>query len=169
MFTNNTELEFPQEVEVKAEGSTITLKGSKGETKRTFGSKVELVLDGKKLKISTKEKRMLNTVKGHVQNMTKGVMKGFTKKMKMVYAHFPMTLEVKGKEILIKNFLGERSPRKVKIRGEAKITTKGQEITITGVSKEDVGQTAANLRTATKIGRRDCRIFQDGIYVVGEE
>ena len=75
-------------------------------------------------------------------------------------------MEVKGKEMLIKNFLGEKQPRKAKIPGQTKVEVKGQEVTVTGLSKEDVGQTIANIRSATRIRNRDSRVFQDGFYIV---
>jgi len=37
---------------------------------------------------------------------------------------------------------------------------------ITGPNKEDVGQTVSNIKTATKIRKRDSRVFQDGLYMV---
>jgi large subunit ribosomal protein L6 len=86
--------------------------------------------------------------------------------MKIVYAHFPMTVKVKGNLINIDNFLGERSPRVAKIMGDVKVSVKGEDVTITGINKEDVGQTMANIEQATKIKRRDPRVFQDGIYLV---
>jgi large subunit ribosomal protein L6 len=87
--------------------------------------------------------------------------------MKIVYAHFPMTVKVQGKTVTIDNFLGERSPRVAKIIGDdVKVQVKGDDVTITGINKEHVGQTMANIEQATKIKRRDPRIFQDGIYLV---
>ena len=54
-------------------------------------------------------------------------------------------------------------------QGDAKVSVKGDEVTITGVNKEDVGQTMANLEQATKIRGKDPRVFQDGIYLVSKE
>ena len=45
----------------------------------------------------------------------------------------------------------------------------GDEVVVTGINKESVGQTAANIEQATRIKARDPRVFQDGIYVVGKE
>lgn len=168
MYTNNDEFESIEGAAVAVNGSKITVKGAKGELTRDFGPGVQLLVEGKKINVSTKAKAMLNSVKGHVANMMKGVTEGYVRKMKILYAHFPMSIEVKGKDIIIKNFIGEKSPRKAKAIGNVKVTVKGQELTIEGADKEEVGQTAANLKTATKIKARDCRIFQDGIYPVNE-
>ncbi len=61
--------------------------------------------------------------------------------------------------------MGERSARVTEILGDCKVSVEGDDIIIKGVSLEDVGQTAANLEQATKIKRKDQRIFLDGIYV----
>jgi large subunit ribosomal protein L6 len=88
--------------------------------------------------------------------------------MKIVYSHFPMKVSVKAGNIVIENFLGERTPRFAKICGDTKVLVKGSEIILIGINKEDVGQTAANLERATRIRRKDPRVFQDGIYLVAK-
>ena len=98
--------------------------------------------------------------------MANGVVGGYSAKLKMLYSHFPISVEIKGKEILIKNFLGEKQPRRAKIMGQTKVESKGQEMSITGISKEEVGQTIANIKSATRIRKRDSRVFQDGFYVI---
>ena len=112
---------------------------------------------------------MIGTIRSHITNMIHGVTDGFTYHMKIVYAHFPMTVKVTGNKVTIENFLGERYPRTAKIVGSAKVQVKGEEVTITGINKEDVGQTMANLEQATKIKGRDPRVFQDGIYLISKE
>ena len=113
---------------------------------------------------------MVGTIRSHISNMIYGVKHGFTYKMKIVYAHFPMTVKVKGKLVTIDNFLGERHPRTAKIIGDdVKVSVKGDDVTITGINKENVGQTMANIEQATKIKGRDPRIFQDGIYLVDKK
>ncbi len=116
-----------------------------------------------------KDKSMIGTTKAHITNMIIGVTEGFTYHMKIVFAHFPMTVKAQGDVVTIENFIGERHPRTSKIVGGAKVSVKGDEVTITGVNKEDVGQTMANLEQATKIRGKDPRVFQDGIYLVSKE
>ncbi len=88
--------------------------------------------------------------------------KGYTYRVKVVYAHFPISVKTKGDEILVENFVGERSPRVAKIVGACKVTVEGDDVIVKGVSLEDVGQTAANVELATKIKRKDQRVFLDG-------
>jgi len=112
---------------------------------------------------------MLGTIKSHITNMITGLTDGFSYKMKIVYAHFPMTVKVTDSKVTIENFLGERHPRIAKILGSTKVQVKGDEVTVEGINKEDVGQTMANIEQATKIKGRDPRVFQDGIYLVSKE
>jgi large subunit ribosomal protein L6 len=112
------------------------------------------------------QKAMVGTFASHIRNLVKGVNEGFECKMSIVYAHFPMQVKVDGKTLIIGNFLGEKKPRFAKIIGETKVKVSGNDVTITGINKEDVGQTAANIEQKTKIKRFDPRIFQDGIYIV---
>ena len=79
-----------------------------------------------------------------------------------------MTAKVEGQEVKISNFAGEKFDRISKIVGDVQIEIKGEEITVTGINKEDVGQTAANLELATKLRGKDIRRFQDGIYLVSK-
>ncbi len=151
---------------ISVDGYKVTLSGAKGTLVRDFSHpliKIELK-NGEFFAIG--DKTMVNTIEAHVMNMAQGVVNGYSRKLKSLYSHFPISVEVKGKEIMIKNFLGEKQPRKAKISGQTKVEAKGQEITISGPSKEEVGQTIANIKSATRIRKRDSRVFQDGFYVV---
>ena len=94
-------------------------------------------------------------------------MKGFTFKMKIAYSHFPITVDTDGNKILIKNFIGERNPRITHKAGSHPIDVKAtkEDVVISGIDKEEVGQTAANIQKTCRIRHKDKRIFQDGIYV----
>jgi len=165
-------IEIPEGVSVSLSQDVITARGPKGTVERTFwypGIKIE-VREGEILvdaESSRKEqKAMVGTFASHIKNLMIGVSEGFECKMTIVYAHFPMQVKVEGKTLVIGNFLGEKKPRVAKILGESKVKVSGNEVTITGINKEDVGQTAANIEQKTKIKRFDPRIFQDGIYIV---
>lgn len=163
---------IPDGVTISINGREVAVRGPKGELKRRFESnKVSLSKKGKEVSLTVKfprkeDKAMIGTMAGHISNMIKGVTDGFEYHMSVYYSHFPMNVSVQGKEVVIKNFLGEKYPRKSKIVGDTKVDVKGQDITISGTSLEDVGQTSANLRLASKIGRKDPRVFQDGIFLV---
>jgi large subunit ribosomal protein L6 len=161
-------MKIPEGAKVEVNGQQVKVSGPKGTLSMAFSYPgLSLAANGDEFTASG-PKEMIRTVEAHVKNMAIGVTKGYTLKAKAIYAHFPITVEVKGKEILIKNFLGEKQPRRASIVGQTKVEAKGQEITISGPSKYEVGQTFSNLKAATRIRDRDSRVFQDGFYIVEE-
>jgi large subunit ribosomal protein L6 len=168
------EIEIPEGVEANIDGNSITIKGSKGENKRTFNI-TNLVFEkrGNKIivgnkKATKKDKRMMNTIKAHIKNMIKGVQEKFEYKLKVCFSHFPITVELKGNEGIIKNFLGEKTPRKMKIKEGADVKIDKDIITVTSTDKEIAGKVAADFERATWIRMRDRRIFQDGIFITSK-
>lgn len=164
-------LEIPNGVEGMLDGRTVTIRGEKGELCRDFShAPIRIHIEGKTVTVEAswprkKEAALVGTVRSHIQNMIRGVTKGFTYKLKIVFSHFPITVKVKGGTLSIENFTGERSPRSAKIIGDTNVTIKGDDIIVQGISLEDVSQTAANIQNATKIRIKDPRVFLDGIYV----
>ena len=108
---------------------------------------------------------ILHTARSLIRNLCQGVVEGYTIRMKIVYAHFPITVNVKDNAVLIENFQGERAPRKADIHGSAKVKPDGDDVVITGHVLTDVTQTAANIQLKTRIKNKDHRVFLDGIYV----
>ena len=166
-------IEIPEGFEVEIDKFKTTVKGPKGTLERNFYSplfKKDIVMkkDGNKIIVSADSKRkkvkaMLGTIESHIKNMFIGLTDGYTAKLKIVYMHFPFTIKITGSEVAINNFLGEKLARKTTIVGDCKVEVKGDEITVTGINKEDVGQTAANLERVTWIRSRDRRVFQDNV------
>ncbi|MCQ2970738.1 large subunit ribosomal protein L6 [Methanobrevibacter gottschalkii] len=169
------EIAIPEGVEVIIENNEVSVKGPNGEDSRKFTYPNVNIKEEENVVIletafpKKKDKAMIGTTRAHINNMIVGVTDGFTYHMKIVFAHFPMTVKVQKDTVVIDNFLGERHPRTAKIVGSAKVAVKGDEVTITGINKEHVGQTMANLEQATKIKGRDPRVFQDGIYLISRE
>ena len=165
-------IEIPEGVSVSLSQDLCTVKGPKGTVERKFwypGIKIEaldgeVVVDAESLR--KEQKAMVGTFTSHINNLIIGVTEGFECKLKIVYAHFPMQVKVEGKTVIIGNFLGEKKPRIAKILGETTVKVSGNEVVISGINKEDVGQTAANIEQKTKIKRFDPRTFQDGIYII---
>ena len=164
-------VEIPDGVEVQVEGRIVTVGGEKGTLIRDFSkAPVAIELDGKTIKVRAnwprkREAALVGTVVSHIQNMFVGVTKGFTYKLMIVFSHFPISVKVKGNTVLIENFTGERGARKAKIMGDAKVSAKGDDVVVQGINLEHVSQTAANIQRATKIKKKDPRVFLDGIYV----
>jgi len=164
-------IEIPEGVEVKAEGRLVTVKGEKGTLTRDFShAPVSIRSEDRKVVIQTswprkRETALVGTIFSHIQNMITGVTKGFTYKLKIVFSHFPISVKVHEKKVTIENFTGERSPRVADIVGDAKVIVNGEDIIVKGLDIEGVSQTAANIERATKVKRKDPRVFLDGIYV----
>jgi large subunit ribosomal protein L6 len=164
-------IQVPDGVEVSLAGKKITVKGEKGALERDFSYvPISVEADGKSVRVwaewpRKKEASLVGTVHSHIQNMISGVQKGFTYKLKIVFSHFPISAKVQGKTVLIENFTGERRARKSKIIGDVKVKVEAEDIVVQGVNLEDVSQTAANIEQATKVRRKDPRIFLDGIFV----
>ncbi|MFQ5892008.1 MAG: 50S ribosomal protein L6, partial [Candidatus Methanofastidiosia archaeon] len=145
--------------------------GEMGEVERELSNpSIKLEKKGKKIVVESrtskrKDLAVEKTYVSHILNMMRGVNEGFIYKLKIFYAHFPMSVKVIGKKVEIDNFLGEKHPRFAKIVGETQVKVMGDVIEVRGINIEDVGQTSANLEQATRIRKRDLRVFQDGIYL----
>jgi large subunit ribosomal protein L6 len=167
------EMMIPDGVQITLKGSTVTVQGPKGTLSKMLSHpKIDLAVKDSTVQISCsqaphkKEKALVGTFKAHIRNMVKGVTEGYECQMKTVFSHFPIKSSVEGNHLMIQNFLGERHPRKADILETVKVEVKGEHLTITGIDKEKVGQTAANIERATRVKNRDIRVFQDGIYIV---
>jgi len=164
-------IQVPDGVEVTIEGRKVTVKGAKGALTRDFSYvPISIEGNGKTVRVwaewpRKKEASLVGTIYSHIQNMITGVEKGFSYKLKIVFSHFPITVKVQGKTIVIENFTGERRGRRVKTIGDVKVKVESEDIVVEGVNLEDVSQTAANIEQATKVKRKDPRVFLDGIYV----
>ncbi len=165
-------IEIPSDCQVNLEGKTITVTGPLGTLERTFPEpQTSIVIENNEMVVSTVRSRkstraLVGTAIAHVRNMLTGVQHGYEYQMKIVYSHFPITVEVKGKEVMIKNFIGERGVRTARVIGDVEIKTGEDDVIISGINIEHVSQTAANIQLATKIRHKDRRVFLDGIYVL---
>ncbi|CAJ1365991.1 unnamed protein product [Effrenium voratum] len=118
----------------------------------------------------SKQCSMLNTVCSHISNLFEGVTKKFEYKMRLVYAHFPINVNIinGGKTIEIRNFLGEKVVRTVHmlpgIAVEKSSNTK-DEIIVSGTDIELAGRSTALIHQSCLCKKKDIRKFLDGIYV----
>jgi large subunit ribosomal protein L6 len=169
--SQSLEIDLPEGISVSFAENKLVLKGPLGKVEQDF-SKIPVAVDTRESKISLttsgsrrSDNAVLNTAKSLIRNGMNGVRYGYEYKLKVIFAHFPVNVKVQGKEVLIENFYGERSPRRAEIIGDTKVAVQGEDITVSGVSIKDVGQTAANLEQATTVKRKDQRVFLDGVYV----
>ncbi len=165
------EVEMPEGVTATFEKDVLTVKGPKGEVSKIFRfPRVFVKVEGNKLitgtnKFSQSEKKIIFTYRAHFNNMVKGVTEGFTYKLKVVYAKFPMTVALNGNKLTVKNFLGEKVPRVSEVPSDVKVTVAGEDITVEGINKESCGQVAGSIERLTKISHFDRRVIQDGIFI----
>jgi large subunit ribosomal protein L6 len=173
-YTN--EIIIPDGVSVNKDQNLITTNGSNGKVQKDF-TKIPALIEVDKEKITIRsygnrksDFALVNTVHSLIRNMIKGSTTGFTYKLKIVFAHFPISVKIKGQQVYIENFFGERSSRVSKILGkETKVTVQGDDILITGPNIENVSQTAANIETSTRIKNKDSRVFLDAVYIYSKE
>lgn len=166
------EIEF-KEVTITQDGHILTVKGPKGEVKKKiFNPSVNVTIESDKVllkpnkKGTKRETKMIKTFVAHINNMIKGVTEGHTYKLKICSGHFPMNVSISNNEFIVKNFIGEKVPRKIPVKEGANVKIEGDVITVTGIDKEIVGQMAASIEELTKRPGFDTRIFQDGIYLI---
>ena len=164
------EVVIPEGVTVTQKKHMLTFVGPLGKTYKSFRLipvKIEITKDKILLKTIDFKKRdyaILHTARSIVRNICEGLINGYTIKMKIVFAHFPITVKVDGKDIIIENFQGERAPRRTVIVGNTKVIPKGEDVILTGEVWTDITQTAANIELKTKVKNKDHRVFLDGIY-----
>ncbi len=168
------EIEIPYGVEVVINGSEIIINGKEGENKRSFKlRKIKLEKKDNKIIVGQKnatknEKKIINTTVAHIKNMIKGVQKKFKYNLKVCFSHFPISVKMEGRNIIVKNFLGEKIDRKTTVPEGVEVEVDKEFITITSTNKEKAGEAAANFERVTKIKNRDRRIFQDGIFITSK-
>jgi len=164
-------IQVPDGASVTLAGKIVTVMGAKGTLTRDFSYvPISINVEGQTVCVRAewprkKEAALVGTIYSHIQNMITGVQKGFSYKLKIVFSHFPISAKVQGKSVLIENFTGERRARKIKIIGDVKVKVESEDIVVQGLNLEDVSQTAANIEQATKVKKKDPRVFLDGIYV----
>ena len=168
------EVPLPSGVRVEVKGRTLTVQGPKGRVVRPVPADVlRLTVHGGtvalELELPAHRKRsraLLRTWAAHLANLTGGLTRGVEARLKVVAAHFPMKVSVKGDDLVIENFLGEKYPRTAHLVPGTTAKVDGEFVTIEGYDVEHVGQSAAAIERTTHIRDYDPRVFQDGIYLV---
>jgi large subunit ribosomal protein L6 len=166
-----TEIEIQDDVSVSIDGLDVTVEGPNGRVERQLWyPDVSVTVEDGVVVIESdqqdkKTKATVGTFESHFVNAFHGVTEGWEYEMEINYEHFPMQVRVEAEEILIENFLGEKSPRRCAIVGDTSVEVDEPVITLRGPDKEAVGQTAGNIRQTTTVREKDTRVFEDGIYV----
>jgi len=168
-------VDIPDGVSLSLENWKVSVSGERGQVVKDFRhARLDMEHTGSTLRVwavnpRKKEAALVKTIASHIRNMIKGVTEGYTYKLKVVFVHFPMTVRVQGRTIVIQNFIGERQDRYAKIAGDVKVSVQGEDVIVEGVDIEEVAQTAANIQQSCRIRKKDLRKFLDGIYVYSKE
>ena len=144
-------VEIPSGVQVDVKGSSIRVKGPKGELQRMFSNLIGIRMDAERnqLMITRKsddpaERALHGTTRAVLANMVHGVSKGFEVVLEVEGVGY--RAEMEGKNLSL--FVGYSHP--VKITPPAGISfevdQKTRQIKVLGFDKELVGQIAANIR-----------------------
>lgn len=143
---------IPAGVEVKVDGHTVTVKGGKGELTRTFNEMMDIKVEGDQVIVerpddSREAKSFHGLTRTLIANMIEGVSNGFSKKLELVGVGYRAAL--KGKDLEIQ--LGFSHPVIVPAPENISFEVPSQtEIVVNGISKDQVGQVAANIRAWRK-------------------
>lgn len=171
-------IELPNGVSAEAKDGSIVIKGKLGSVSKKANAKLlKVEVQGNRVTITeTKNKKLARVaalaskaLESEVKDAANTIQNGIETRMKVLFAHFPMSIEIKGNIIFLKNVFGEKVPRQARIVGSTKVEVKGQDFTIKGIDRYETGQTIANIRKACYARGYDTRVFQDGVYVVHEE
>lgn len=165
-------ISIPEDVNFSVEGNTIKVESGGAILKRKFPNQI---LSIKKLNSdveisarveSARARALVGTFKAHIRNMLQGVKEKFVYKLKICSIHFPMNVSVSGQELTISNFLGRKKLKKVKLPVGVEVNVEGDVIIVKAHDKEVAGETASRIERATKLTKKDRRIFQDGIFII---
>ena len=166
------EIELPEGITFGTNEGIVNVKGKAGEiSKKMFNPTINISKNGNNIIIkasrSTKrERKLVNTFRAHIKNMLKGANEPYKYVLKICSGHFPMNVSIKGDELIVKNFFGEKMPRILRIKSGANVKIEGDLITVESPNKELASQVAADIEKLTIRTKYDTRIFQDGIWII---
>ena len=141
-------IQIPSEVTVTFEGATATVKGPKGQITRTFTAACRFEQEGDQIKVlreseSMSARAMHGLSRTLLHNMILGVTQGYSRDLEIAGVGYKA--ELKGKDLLLSVGFSEPVvypiPEGVKIEVPAPTQVK-----VSGISKEQVGQVAAEIR-----------------------
>ena len=140
---------IPENVNVNIQGNSITVKGPKGELSRICNHQMELVLEKTQLAINkksnTKKANQLHGLtRSLVYNMIHGVSEGFQKELEIKGVGYRSQMD--GNNLILN--VGYSHPVKIEPPNGIEIKVQNNtEITVKGIDKEIVGQTASKIRS----------------------
>ena len=143
------EIPLPKGVEVRQDGDAILVKGPKGTLKTAMIPGISMSVADNVVKFERKDEERKTRafhglVRALVANNVRGVSEGFKRELDIVGVGY--RAEVKGREVVFQ--LGYSHPVRFAIPEgiDVAIEAKTGHITVTGIDRQRVGQTAAEIR-----------------------
>ncbi|MCG7338304.1 50S ribosomal protein L6 [Staphylococcus sp. ACRSN] len=142
-------IDIPSDVTVTIEGNSITVKGAKGELSRTFNERMTYKQDESTLEVvrptdSKDDRTVHGTTRALISNMIQGVSEGYQKTLELVGVGY--RAQMQGNDLILN--VGYSHP--VEMKADEGITfsvEKNTTVTVAGISKEQVGAIASNIRS----------------------
>jgi large subunit ribosomal protein L6 len=133
------------------DNGAVTITGPKGTLSRAFRPEITIAIAGNEVtlvpkKASNQISALWGTYGSHIQNMITGVNTGYQKKL--IIDGVGYRVELKGKELIMQ--LGFSHPVVLEIPEGLTVTVEKNNVTITGIDKELVGQFSAKIRAQKK-------------------
>lgn len=139
-------IEVPEGVTIKLADSFVVVKGPKGELKKDLPKEVKVEIKEKQVVIVSKDKALWGLFRALIANMVEGVNKGFEKKLEIVGVGYGAKMG--DKNLILK--IGFSHPVEIEIPKGIEIRVEKNIITVSGIDKQLVGQTAAHIRAQKK-------------------
>ncbi|MDO5634540.1 MAG: 50S ribosomal protein L6 [Micrococcus sp.] len=141
----------PSGVDITVDGARVSVKGPKGQLEHTVPAPITATLEDGTVTVARpndeRESRSLHGLtRTLVNNMILGVTEGFSKQLEVVGTGYRVM--AKGQDLEFA--LGYSHPVSVKCPEGISFTVEGNKVTVTGIDKQKVGETAANIRKLRK-------------------
>jgi len=166
-------IEIPDGIKIELDKNIVIASGNNATIKKKINPLINLEIKNNEIILSAKNKtkrgkKIIGTYKAHTKNMIKGLKEHYNYVLKICSGHFPMNVSVSNDELTVKNFLGEKTPRILKLKKDVKVKVEGDQVIVESADKELAGRTASEIEKLCKITNRDPRIFQDGIWIINK-
>ncbi|HEP3298493.1 TPA: 50S ribosomal protein L6 [Streptococcus pyogenes] len=145
----NKVVTMPAGVELTNNNNVITVKGPKGELTREFNKNIEIKVEGTEITVvrpndSKEMKTIHGTTRANLNNMVVGVSEGFKKDLEMKGVGYRAQLQ--GTKLVLS--VGKSHQDEVEApEGITFTVANPTSISVEGINKEVVGQTAAYIRS----------------------
>ena len=144
-----TPIAIPSGVEVKVAGSTVSVKGPKGENAWELPATITASVEDNQVIVArsaeTKQSRALHgTIRSVIQNMIVGVTEGYVKELEISGVGYKAVM--KGKTVVLSLGFSHEINYEIPEEVTLEVNGPGTEVKVSGVDKALVGQVAARIR-----------------------